>query len=66
MNITWKDVLNSQAPYARNWKHIDNFLPIVDMVGYRYFVWNGKVLELVTTGRDLSFRDTGLTEEDLE
>ena len=67
MNLTWKDVLNSDAPFSpvRHGGHIDAYLVLVDMVGYRYFSWNGKIYELMTGKRELGYRDTGLTEEDL-
>lgn len=64
MNLTWKDVLNSHVPYAR-WGHIEEFLPIVDITGYRFFSWNGRIYE-IQKGRELTYRNTGLTEEDLE
>lgn len=65
MNITWRQVLDSDAVFARPWGHISKFLPIVQEVGYRYFAWNGKIYMLISMN-PLDYKDTGLTVEDLE
>lgn len=65
MNITWRQVLDSEAEFARHWGSIDKFLPVVEITGYKYFCWNGLIYELTST-RPLDYKETGLTVEDLE
>lgn len=65
MNLTWKDVFNSEADPTKRWGHIESLLLVANMAGYRYFTWNGRVYELLIGRTELDYRDTGLTEEDL-
>ena len=37
---TWKNTLNSQHKHHG---HIDNFLPLVDLLRYPFYEWNGVV-----------------------
>ena len=60
--ITWKDVLDYNAPDAEHYGHIDEFLPVVKKAGYRYYSWNERVYEMHEGN---NFTDTGIMAHEL-
>ncbi len=64
LKLTWKDVLISDKFDAKWWWHVDNFLPKVFELGYKYFTWNGTIYE--TLRHENSYKDTGLTIDDIK
>lgn len=56
--LTWRDVFDCKAIYG----HIDNIVSKMSGTGYKYFVWNGRVYQLIANN---DYKATGYLVEDL-
>jgi len=65
LNLTWQDVIYSYAPNVTRWGDAKEFLPLVKMIGYRYFEWNGRIYELISIRNVLDAKDTGIKASEL-
>ena len=62
--MSWRDVLDCKFFPM----HISNFVKIVEMSGYKYFAWNGRIYKIhkVGEGHPVAYSETDLTVDDLK
>ena len=56
--LTWKDVFDCKVSYG----HIDNIISKMYGTGYKYFVWNDRIYQLVSNN---DYKATDYLVEDL-
>jgi hypothetical protein len=55
-DLTWRDIFD----YKTNWPNKQQASSAAEFAGYKFFVWNNRVYDVV------SWRDTGLIASDLK
>ena len=65
-NLTWKDVLAFRPSWGDTYKgDIREYRKLVKREGYKYFIWNDRVIRLIDHGIYLSHEDTHISQEEL-
>ena len=59
-DLSWKNIMDCKKHFF----HIDNIIPVVRDAGYRFFIWNDWIYELLSDGN--SYRQTKYNYLDIE